>query len=78
MNFEQIKDHLTNEGCTFENAFKGVFLVKNCINGKSCYIEVLEFYTSVILSNYYDELGVKPPESIIDLIHIYRTFKRGL
>ena len=78
MNFDELKRHIEDQGCTFEKVFEGVFLVKNCINAQCCYVEDLEFYSIPTLANYFHELNIAPHPSIEDFIHVYRTFRKGL
>lgn len=78
MKFKDLRLYIEEEGCTFEEIFKGVFLVRNVINGHCCYVENLNFYSTPTLANYFHELQIAPHQSIEDFIHVYRTFRKGL
>ena len=78
MKFNILKEYIEEQGCTFEEIFEGVFLVKNVVNAHCCYIEDREFYSTPTLANYFYELSIVPHESIEDFIHVYETFRNGI
>ncbi len=78
MSFAELRKYIEDQGCTFEEIFEGVFLVKNVINAHCCYIEELTFYTTPTLANYFYELKIAVPHSLEDFIHVYETFRKGL
>jgi hypothetical protein len=78
MNFKDIKKHCEDEGCIFEKVLNDVYLVRNVINGQFCFVENLKFYNTPTLHTYFYELGVPYPESIIDSIHVYLTFRKKI
>jgi len=77
MTFLELREYLDSEcGCTIEPLEEGLYLAKNCINGKVCLIEDLDFYSIQTLCHYFYELYVDIPESIQDFAHVYMNFRK--
>jgi hypothetical protein len=71
MTFENLSEHISEEGCSMLELDTDLFLASNCINGKQCLIERLDYYGIVTLCHYILELNVDVPEEIEDIYQVY-------
>lgn len=79
MTFENLKTHLEEEGCTFQNTSDPqLFLVTNTIMLEECYIENLEFYKIESLCYYIWKLKIEVPNQIEDVYEVYSNIYNSL
>ena len=75
MTFEEINEHILEEGCSLIDLGDNLFLARSCVNGNSCLIERLEFYGIGTLCHYIWELKISVPDKISDLYEVYSNFR---
>lgn len=75
MNFQALKKHLDENGCSIDHLADNVYMAKNCIGAEHCIVEDLPFYNIGTLAHYFYQLSIPIPESLDDLVHVYTNWR---
>ena len=78
MDFQTLKYHLEDYGCSVDHLEDILYGAINCINGHYCEIEDLPIYSHVTLSHYCFELGVPSLPGYEVQLDKYRHFRNNV
>jgi len=78
MNFQNLKNHIEEYGCTVDHLIEESYVAMNCINSESCIIEDLSFYSEPTLCHYFHELAVPAPPYLVLAMDKYRSLRENL
>lgn len=75
MDFQDLKYHIEEFGCSVDPFYEDAHFASNCINGHCCIIEDLPLYSIPTLCHYFYELGIPSTPELREEYNRYRDLR---